>query len=78
MQKKGSANRAVELSQSAQRKNEYSLKDFGNIKQTSICSTGERKGQKTYLKKEWLKTFLTWGREQTSRSGSERVPNKMN
>lgn len=32
----------------------------------------EKRGQKTYLKKQWLKTSLTWRRKQTSRSKKHR------
>ena len=50
------------------KRNEYSLRDlWDNIKRTNTCIIGipgeERKDLRNYLKRDYLKTFLTWERK---------------
>ena len=56
---------------------EDSLKDlWDNIKcinhHITEVSEKNKKGKKTYLKKQWLKTVLNWGKKRTFRSRKPR------
>ena len=39
---------------------------------------GRENGQKTNLKRQWLKTYLTWRRKHIQVQKAQKVPNKMN